>query len=127
MLWRKVHERETSDEILEETRQVKAMLAESMNFDIDRILAAARQKQELCWKKGSCSADPASDADGAGSVARVSPLADVRQNRILSGNRTQDWWVSRTRPTLRLRSTSPVDERVLLCHVLEPLRSRARR
>ena len=46
-----IDERETSDEILEETRQVKAMLAESMNFDIDRILAAARQKQELSGRK----------------------------------------------------------------------------
>lgn len=38
--------KETTDEIIEESRRIKATLAESMNFDIDRIVAEARKKQE---------------------------------------------------------------------------------
>ena len=41
-----IDERETTDEILEETRRIKLCLAEAMNFDIDRILAEAKAKQE---------------------------------------------------------------------------------
>ena len=34
------------DEIILETRRIKEVLAESMDFDLDRILKDARQKQE---------------------------------------------------------------------------------
>ena len=39
-------EKETTDEIIQETRRVKEALAKSMDFDLDRILENARQKQE---------------------------------------------------------------------------------
>ena len=35
-----------TDEIILETRRIKEALAESMNYDLDRILKDARQKQE---------------------------------------------------------------------------------
>ncbi len=34
------------DDIVEQIRKIKAALAESMDFDIDRILEDARQKQK---------------------------------------------------------------------------------
>jgi hypothetical protein len=37
--------KESSDVIIEEARRIKAALAETMNYDIDRILADARRKQ----------------------------------------------------------------------------------
>ena len=37
--------KETEDEVLRETRRIKEALAASMDFDIDRILEDARQKQ----------------------------------------------------------------------------------
>jgi hypothetical protein len=37
--------KETDDEVLRETRRIKEALAASMDFDIDRILEDARQKQ----------------------------------------------------------------------------------
>jgi hypothetical protein len=37
--------KQTSDVIIEEARRIKAALAESMNYDIDRILVEARKKQ----------------------------------------------------------------------------------
>lgn len=39
-------EKETTDEIIQETRRIKEALAKSMDFDLDRILEDARQKQE---------------------------------------------------------------------------------
>ena len=39
-------EKETTDEIIQETRRIKEALAKSMDFDLDRILENARQKQE---------------------------------------------------------------------------------
>ena len=39
-------EKETTDEIIKETRRIKEALAKSMDFDLDRILENARQKQE---------------------------------------------------------------------------------
>jgi hypothetical protein len=41
-----INAKETTDEIIEESRRIKATLAESMNFDIDWIVAEARKKQE---------------------------------------------------------------------------------
>lgn len=39
-------EEETTDEIIQETRRIKEALAKSMDFDLDRILEDARQKQK---------------------------------------------------------------------------------
>ena len=39
-------EKETTDEIIQETRRIKEALAKSMDFDIDRILEDARHRQE---------------------------------------------------------------------------------
>jgi hypothetical protein len=41
-----IDERETADEVLQETRRIKEALARAMEFDIDRILRDARQKQK---------------------------------------------------------------------------------
>ena len=38
--------RETTDEVVEQVRTIKRALAESMDFDIDRILEDARGKQK---------------------------------------------------------------------------------
>lgn len=35
----------TTDEVIREVRAIKELLAKSMDFDIDRILADARRKQ----------------------------------------------------------------------------------
>jgi len=40
------HERETPDEILQQTRRIKEALAASADFDIDRILEEARRNQK---------------------------------------------------------------------------------
>lgn len=40
------NERETTDEVLQETRKIKETLAASMDFDVDLILEDARQKQK---------------------------------------------------------------------------------
>ena len=39
---KKINDKETTDEIIHETRKIKEVLAKSMNFDIDRILKDAR-------------------------------------------------------------------------------------
>lgn len=41
-----IDERQTSDEVIQETRRIKEALAESVDFDIDRILEDARQRQK---------------------------------------------------------------------------------
>ena len=41
-----MNDKETTDEIIQETRRIKEALAESMDFDLDPILKDARQKQE---------------------------------------------------------------------------------
>ena len=41
-----MNEKETTDEIIQETRRIKEALAKSMDFDLDRILEDARQMQE---------------------------------------------------------------------------------
>ena len=38
-------EKETTDEIIQETRRIKEALAKSMDFDLDRILEDTRQRQ----------------------------------------------------------------------------------
>ena len=40
-----MNEEETTDEIIQETRRIKEALAKSMDFDLDRILEEARQRQ----------------------------------------------------------------------------------
>ncbi len=46
-----LNEKETADEIVKEIRRAKEILAESMGFDIDRILEDARQKQNESGRK----------------------------------------------------------------------------
>ena len=41
----KINHKETTDEIIQETRRTKEALAKSMDFDIDRILKDARLRQ----------------------------------------------------------------------------------
>ncbi|MDE2741787.1 MAG: hypothetical protein OXI58_09380 [Gemmatimonadota bacterium] len=41
-----MNEKETTDKIIQETRRIKEALAKSMDFDLDRIIEDARQKQE---------------------------------------------------------------------------------
>ena len=42
----RMENKETADDGVEEVRRIKMALAESMDFDIDRILEDARQKQK---------------------------------------------------------------------------------
>ena len=44
-------ERETADDIIQETRRIKETLAASMDFDVGRILKDARQKQEQSGRR----------------------------------------------------------------------------
>jgi len=46
-----INEKETTDEIIRETRKIKEALGESMDFDIDRILEDARRKQKESGRK----------------------------------------------------------------------------
>jgi hypothetical protein len=46
-----IEEKETTDEIIREIRRIKEVLAESLDFDIDRILEDARQKQKESGRK----------------------------------------------------------------------------
>ena len=44
-MMKSMNEKETTDEIIQETRRIKEALAKSMDFDLDRILEDARHKQ----------------------------------------------------------------------------------
>jgi len=46
-----LNEKGTTDEVIQETRRIKEVLAKSMDFDIDRILQDARQKQKESGRK----------------------------------------------------------------------------
>ena len=46
-----IREIETTDEVIRETRRIKAALAESMGFDIDCILQDAKAKQKNSGRK----------------------------------------------------------------------------
>jgi len=46
-----MNERETTDEVIQETRRIKEALAESMDFDVDRILEDARLRQKESSRK----------------------------------------------------------------------------
>jgi len=46
-----INEKETTDEILRETRRIKETLAASMDFDVDRILEDARRNQNESGRK----------------------------------------------------------------------------
>ena len=48
---KRMNEEETLDEIIHETRRIKEALAKSLDFDIDRILEDARQKQKKSGRK----------------------------------------------------------------------------
>ena len=48
---KKMNEKETTDEIIQETRRIKEALAKSMDFDIDRILKEARKRQRESGKE----------------------------------------------------------------------------
>ena len=51
MAMKQIDEKETTDEVIQETRKIKEALAKSMDFDIDRILEDARQKQRKSGRK----------------------------------------------------------------------------
>lgn len=46
-----INEKETVDEVLQETRRIKEALARSMGFDIDRILEDARHREKKSGRK----------------------------------------------------------------------------
>jgi hypothetical protein len=46
-----ITDKETADEIVQETRRIKEVLAASLGFDIDRILDDARRKQKESGRK----------------------------------------------------------------------------
>ena len=46
-----ITDKETRDEIVQETRRIKEVLAASLGFDIDRILEDARRKQKETGRK----------------------------------------------------------------------------
>ncbi len=46
-----INETETTDEVIQETRRIKEVLAASMGFDIDRILQDAKRKQNQTGRK----------------------------------------------------------------------------
>jgi hypothetical protein len=46
-----VNEPSTTDEVILEVRRIKEQLAEEFDFDIDRILADAREKQRKSGRK----------------------------------------------------------------------------
>ncbi|MYB59081.1 MAG: hypothetical protein F4X51_22125 [Gemmatimonadetes bacterium] len=48
---KELNDKETTDEVIQETRRVKEALAKSMDFDIDRILKDARLKQGKSGRK----------------------------------------------------------------------------
>ncbi len=48
---KEINNKETTDEIIQETRRIKEALAKSMDFDIDRILKDARLKQGKSGRK----------------------------------------------------------------------------
>ena len=48
---KKINDKETTDEIIQETRRIKEALAKSMDFDIDRIMKDARMRQRKSGRK----------------------------------------------------------------------------
>ncbi len=48
---KELNDKETTDEIIQETRRIKEALAKSMDFDIDRILKDARLRQRKSGRK----------------------------------------------------------------------------
>lgn len=48
---KKINDKETRDEIIQETRRIKKALAKSLDFDIDRILKDARLRQGKSGRK----------------------------------------------------------------------------
>ena len=48
---KKINDKETTDEVIHETRRIKEALAKSMDFDIDSILKDARLRQGKSGRK----------------------------------------------------------------------------
>ena len=48
---KELNNKETTDEIIQETRSIKEVLAKSMDFDIDRILKDAKLRQGTSGRK----------------------------------------------------------------------------
>ncbi len=48
---KELNDKETTDEVIQETRRIKEALAKSMDFDIDRILKDARPRQGKSGRK----------------------------------------------------------------------------
>ena len=48
---KEINAKETTDEIIQETRRIKEALAKSMDFDIDRIMKDARMRQRKSGRK----------------------------------------------------------------------------
>ena len=48
---KELNDKETTDEVIHETRRIKEALAKSMDFDIDRILKDARLRQRKSGRK----------------------------------------------------------------------------
>ena len=48
---KEINAKETTDEIIQETRRIKEALAKSMDFDIDRIMKDARMRQRQSGRK----------------------------------------------------------------------------
>ena len=46
-----INESRSTDEVLREVRRIKEELAQAFDFDIDRILADAREKQQQSGRK----------------------------------------------------------------------------
>jgi hypothetical protein len=46
-----VEQKATADLVIDEARRIKEVLAESMDFDIDRILERARENQHASGRK----------------------------------------------------------------------------
>jgi hypothetical protein len=51
MAMAQIKETETTDEVIQETRRIKEVLAASLGFDIDRILQEAKEKQKKTGRK----------------------------------------------------------------------------
>ena len=48
---KEINDKETTDEVIQETRRIKEVLSKSMDFDIDRILKDARLRQGKSGRK----------------------------------------------------------------------------
>ena len=91
-----IDEKETTDEVVQEIRTIKERLAESLQFDIDRILDAARQTSSRaaarCWLRR---AGRSLDARGSGKALHQGG----EYKRLHAGGRTSNVATRRTAAT----------------------------